>query len=69
MIFAHRAEHDTMKRLLSICLLLAGSTLFAQEKTDSLRVVTESNPTEVEEPAVLLQQAAGIPGIRLIAPN
>ncbi len=31
-----------MKRLLSICVLLAGSTLFAQEKTDSLRVVTES---------------------------
>ncbi|MCC7501179.1 MAG: hypothetical protein IT229_01530, partial [Flavobacteriales bacterium] len=31
-----------MIRLLSIGVLLTGTTLFAQEKTDSLRVVTES---------------------------
>ena len=33
------------------------------------KIKTVTNPTEVEEPAVLRQQAAGIPGIRLIDPN
>ena len=47
-----------MKRLLSICLLLAGSTLFAQEKTDSLRVVTESLRTMFDTKDIPVLQGA-----------